>query len=118
MAKRTMTVEEHFTLGRSYPTIRRNTDAGAENRIEREPAFETSNSRDEAHNRHDNQMPEDFHDRGYNNDHPNDWVRGGGRGGATGKPSFDRGNSWRSPTKSIHSELSDTQPLRRPVGEK
>ena len=32
---------------------------------------------------------------GYFNDIADDWRRGGGKGGATGKPSFDRGNAWR-----------------------
>jgi hypothetical protein len=116
MAKHRMTVEEHYSVGRVHPRGRV-VDDGAENRIERSPPMETTRARDAAHNYHDNQAPEDFHSPKYNNDHPNDWVRGAGES-ATGKPSFDRGNAWRSSTKSIHSEMtSDMGKQRKPVGE-
>lgn len=36
------------------------------------------------------QAPEDRHGPGYDNDTPNDWRRGGGNGGAEGKPGFDK----------------------------
>lgn len=37
------------------------------------------------------QCPEDKHGPGYSNPTPDDWRRGGGPGGATGKPDFDKG---------------------------
>jgi hypothetical protein len=36
----------------------------------------------------ENQFRENMHGPGYDNDHPNDWVRGRGES-ATGKPGFD-----------------------------
>lgn len=37
------------------------------------------------------QCPEDKHGANYNNDTPNNWLRGMGPGEAEGKPSFDKG---------------------------
>lgn len=36
------------------------------------------------------QDPCDRHDTGYDNDTPDNWLRGGGSGAAEGKPSFDK----------------------------
>lgn len=108
MSKR-MTVEEHYARGRSYPTIPRNTDEGAENSIKREPSFESGNRPGRAFNTNVNQDAEDAHDNSrtarYDNDHANNWVRGGGED-ATSKPGYDhnpvwkranKGNDWNSP---------------------
>lgn len=35
------------------------------------------------------QFPEDKHGPTYDNDTPNNWLRGGGTGGACDKPDFD-----------------------------
>jgi hypothetical protein len=122
MAKHRMTVEQHYTEGRHHP-YGRNTDDDAERSIRRSPSMESASAK-AAFNKNTNQDPEDKYDAGYLND-ASGWVRGakgeptGFNETATNYPggNFDRGNSWRSPTKSIHSELSDTQPLRKPVGE-
>ena len=95
MAKHRMTVEEHYSVGRVRPRDRGYTmDDGASEPIRRSPVMETGNARG-AFNKPDIQAPEDFHGPGYSNDVADDWRRGGGRGGATGKPSFDGDNSWR-----------------------
>jgi hypothetical protein len=106
MAKHRMTVEEHYSVGRVHPRGRV-VDEGAENSIQRSPSMETGNSRG-AFNRNVNQDPENFHDRGYDNDHPNDWVRGRGED-ATGKPAFDRQNAWRQAGGSILGPAGDHQ---------
>jgi hypothetical protein len=48
-----------------------------------------------ARDQHRNQMPEDQHGPGYDNAVADDWRRGGGKGGATEKPGFDFGASYR-----------------------
>lgn len=49
-------------------------------------------TKDEVHNSHENQAPADKHDTKYDNDTPNNWLRGNK---ATDKPGFDKGNAWR-----------------------
>ena len=93
MAKRTTTVEEHYSRGRAYPTIPRHADEGAENSIKREPSFNTQGAL--RNNRP--QDPEDFHGPGYSND-ASGWVRGAGED-ATTKPGFDKGQSYRRADK-------------------
>lgn len=39
------------------------------------------------------QFEEDKHAPGYDNDTPDNWLRGGGQNGACGKPGFDSGPS-------------------------
>jgi hypothetical protein len=89
MAKR-MTVEEHYTRGRTHP-YGRVIDDGAEDRIERHPSME---SKGPALRNNRPQDPEDAHGPGYDGD-ASGWVRGA-RGEPTGhdetaegKPSFD-----------------------------
>jgi hypothetical protein len=104
MARRPWTsVEEHFA-SRHRP-YGRNVDPNARNRIEREPSFETSNSRNRVHNSNVNQDPEDKYSAGYLND-CRGWVRGARSGepsgfGETGesKPAFDKGQSYRRADK-------------------
>ena len=79
--------------GRSFPHGR--VRDGNHRSVESEPSFETGNTRGTAFNKPDVQDPEDRHDRRYTGDVADDWRRGGGKGGATGKPSFDRDNSGR-----------------------
>ena len=108
MAKRTMSVEQHYTEGRHHP-YGRNMDFDADRSIKREPSLEPK--RGGAFNRNDVQDPEDAHDNSRTARYDNDasgWVRGA-RGEptgfdetATGKPSFDKGNAWRQPDGSIH----------------
>ncbi len=52
-------------------------------------------------NHHDCQFAPDSHDAKYDNDTPNNWLRGAGDGisDATGKPGFDFGGSWRRANK-------------------
>jgi hypothetical protein len=117
MAKHRMTVDDHYSRGRTHPHGRV-VDDGAENQIRRMPSTESGNSHG-AWNRPDVQDPEDRLDAKYRNDHSDDWVRGRAED-ATGKPGFDRGNSWRlGREKSLdwHSG-SDPAILRKPVGEK
>jgi hypothetical protein len=59
------------------------------------PSMETGNTRGAAFNKPDVQDPEDRHDRRYTGDVADDWRRGGGKGGATGKPGYDHGGAWR-----------------------
>jgi hypothetical protein len=127
--KRTVSVDEVYSEGRRFPRGQTR-DVGSRESIARSPAFEPA-ARGTAFNRVFNentvQDPEDRHDEKarYSND-ASGWTRGargqptGNNEDGTGYPggNFDRGNAWRSPTKSIHSELSDQQPLRRPIGEK
>lgn len=55
------------------------------------PALRNNRPQD-VEDRHDDQSSP----RGYYNDVPADsWLRGGGAGGATGKPGFDKGQSYR-----------------------
>jgi hypothetical protein len=105
MAKHRMTVEEHYSVGRVHPRGRV-IDEGAENSIQRSPSRESATAKNEVFNRNTNQSPEDFHDRGYNNDHANDWVRGGHED-ATTKPGFDKSSAWRQPDGSIHGPAGD-----------
>jgi len=104
MAKHRMTVQGHYAVGRIHPRGRV-VDDGAENSIRREPAFETRG----AFNKPDVQDAEDAHDNSrtarYDNDHRDNWVRGGGED-ATSKPGYDhdpvwkranKGDTWNSP---------------------
>ena len=97
MAKHRMTVEEHYSVGRIHPRGKV-VDDGAENSIKREPSFNTQG----AFNRNDVQDPEDRHDNSrtarYDNDHANNWVRGGGED-ATSKPGYDHNPVWRRANK-------------------
>jgi hypothetical protein len=106
MSKR-MTVEEHYSRGRTHP-YGRVIDDGAENSIKREPSFESGNKQG-AFNKPDVQDPEDRHNRQYNNDHRDNWVRGGGED-ATSKPGYDhdpvwkranKGDTWNSPSDKV-----------------
>ncbi len=57
---------------------------------------------EQAFNHHDCQSVDDAHGDNYDNDHPNDWVRGfaSGEGISDGrKPGFDYGGSWRRKNK-------------------
>jgi hypothetical protein len=116
MPKRTMSVERHYTEGRHHP-YGRSTDENADSSIRRHPSTESGNARG-AFNSDRPQDPIDYHDVPYANDHANDWVRGRGED-ATGKPSFDRGNSWRlGRERSLNwNSGSDPARLRKPVGE-
>jgi hypothetical protein len=105
MARRPWTsVEEHFA-SRHRP-YGRNVDPNARNRIEREPKFETSNSRNRVHNSNENQDVEDRYGAGYLND-ASGWVRGargeptGNNEDATNYPggNFDKSGAWRRPDK-------------------
>jgi hypothetical protein len=111
MTKRTVSVDELYAnRHRPYGQVR----DGSHHRIESEPSFETGNARDRAFNKPDVQDPEDRHDRDYAGDVADDWRRGGGKGGATGKPSFDRGNAWRQAEGSIHGPPGERGQQRRP----
>jgi hypothetical protein len=65
------------------------------------------------------QDPEDRHDnrsspRGYDNDHRDDWARGGNED-ATTKPGFDFGGSWRLKDGGLNQHSgSDPATIRRP----
>jgi hypothetical protein len=107
MARRPWTsVEEHFA-SRHRP-LGRNVDPNARNRIEREPKFETGNSRNRVHNSNENQDAEDRYDAGYLNDCKG-WVRGAPTGKAPSgnnetaedypQGNFDKGQSYRRADK-------------------
>jgi hypothetical protein len=88
MAKKTMTVEEHYTRGRSHP-YGRVCDQGSEVRIERSPSLEPKGG---ALRDNHNQDPEDRHSEKYDNLVPaNSWLRSDG----TKKAGFDKSNPWR-----------------------
>jgi hypothetical protein len=95
MARKTTSVDELYA-SRHRP-YGQNRDAGSRHRVEHGPDM---TARDQSRN----QMPEDFHDRGYSND-TRGWVRGakGVPGGnnetAEGKPGFDKGQSYRRADK-------------------
>jgi hypothetical protein len=85
---RKMSVDDLYG-GRHFPHGRLRD--GSHRRIESEPSLEPRRSG--AFNSNVNQSPEDRHDnrsspQGYDNDHPDDWIRGAGED-ATGKPGFD-----------------------------
>jgi hypothetical protein len=107
-------VDDLYSEGRHRP-YGQNRD-GSHRRIESEPSLEPK--RGGAFNSNVNQSPEDRIDVGYHNDVADDWRRGGGKGGATGKPSFDKGNAWRQPDGSISHGLGERGQQRKPVGEK
>jgi hypothetical protein len=92
MARRPWTsVEEHFA-SRHRP-FGQNVDSGARNRIEREPPLE---SKGPALRNNRPQDIEDQHSPNYSNDvSSDDWRRGGGKGGATARPGFDKSGAWR-----------------------
>ena len=98
--------------GRHFPHGR--VRDGSHRRIESEPSLESGNTRGTAFNRNINQDPEDRHAGNYTNDLADDWRRGAGAGGATGKPSFDRGNSWRVGREGIDHGQGDPAVIRRP----
>jgi hypothetical protein len=108
MARRSpwTSVEEHFA-SRHRP-YGRNVDLGARNRIAREPAMESHQMIQK------NQAPEDRHASNYNNDVADDWRRGGGKGGATTKPSFDKSNAWRMKDSNNWHSGSDPAVIRKP----
>ena len=98
---RKMSVDDLYG-GRSFPHGR--VRDGSHHRIESEPSMRPGDQRPppsptQPRDPQVPQMPEDQHDnRGghYDNQVSADsWLRGGGARGATGKPSFDRDNSWR-----------------------
>jgi hypothetical protein len=64
------------------------------------------------------QAPEDQRAAGYHNDVADNWLRGGGKGGATGKPSFDKSNAWRMKDSNDWHSGHDPAVIRKPVGEK
>jgi hypothetical protein len=85
--RKTTSVDALYTEGRHY-TRGQNRDAGTRRSTPHEPDMT-------ARDQHRNQMPEDQHGPGYDNAVADDWRRGGGKGGATGKPGFDFGASYR-----------------------
>jgi hypothetical protein len=111
MARRPWTsVEEHYA-SRHRP-YGQNVDSGARNRIEREPAAE---SKGPALRNNRPQDIEDQHSPNYSNEVSNDWRRGGGQGGATGKPGFDKGHSYRRADKGNNwGSGHDPATIRRP----
>jgi hypothetical protein len=129
MTKRTVSVDDLYG-GRHFPHGR--VRDGSSRRIECEPSFEPEQSgrgseeilsrKGRVFNEVAVQDPEDRHDNSktarYDNDHPNDWVRGTGED-ATTKPGFDFGNSWRLRDGGLDQRSgSDPATFRRPVGEK
>jgi hypothetical protein len=109
---RKMSVDDLYG-GRSFPRGR--VRGGSHHRIESEPSMESASARDTAFNRNTNQAPEDFHDsRKYDNDVADDWRRGGGPGGATSKPSFDKSGASRQADGSIHGPPGNRGQQRRP----
>jgi hypothetical protein len=76
--------------------------------------METGNTKGSAFNKNTIQDPENRHDVKYDNDVANDWRRGGGKGGATGKPGFDRGNAWRMKDSNDWHSGHDAADIRRP----
>jgi hypothetical protein len=99
--KRTVSTDELYREGRSFPRGQ-NRDVGSRYRVECEPSLEPKQG--EAWNRNTVQDAENKHDdrsspRGYHNDVADDWRRGGGKGGATDKPGFDFGASYRRANK-------------------
>jgi hypothetical protein len=112
--RKTTSVDALYTEGRHYPRGQ-NRDTGARRSIPSESPMESAAARNMAFNYHRNQDPVGSHGPGYSNDvSADDWRRGGGSGGATGKPSFDRGNAWRQPDGSIHGPPGERGQQRRP----
>jgi hypothetical protein len=112
MAKRSMSVEEHYSVGRIHPRGRV-TDDGAENSISRSPSMKSNEVQR-------NQAPEDAHGPGYSND-CSGWTRGargeptGNNETAEGKPSFDKGQSYRRADKGNDwGSGSDPATIRKP----
>ncbi len=108
-------VDDLYGEGRRFPHGR--VRDGSHHRIAHNPPMETPAERNLAHNRHDNQAPEERHGAKYDGDHPNDWVRGAGES-ATGKPGFDFGGAWRLGREGVEHGPGDTGQQRKPVGEK
>jgi hypothetical protein len=112
--RKTTSVDELYSRGRSYPRGGQPRDPGARRLIEQEPSMKS-------HEVQRNQMPEDAHAPNYRND-CSGWVRGARSGEPTGfdetatnKPSgFDRGNAWRQPDGSIHGPPGERGQQRRP----
>ncbi len=102
MADRKTSVDEMYAnRHRPYGQAR---DPGARHRVEHEPNMRPGDERPppsptRPRDPQAPQMPEDQHDnRGGHYDNQvsaNSWIRGGGKGGATGKPGFDFGASYR-----------------------
>jgi hypothetical protein len=78
------------------------------------PSLESGNTKGSAFNKNTNQDPESKYDAGYHNDVPGDWRRGGGAGGATSKPGFDRGNAWRAGRDGVDHGQGDPATIRKP----
>jgi hypothetical protein len=88
--RKTTSVDELYAnRHRPYGQVR----DGSHRRIEHEPSLEPK--RGGAFNSNVVQDPENRHDVRYDNTVADDWRRGGGKGGATGKPGFDFGASYR-----------------------
>ena len=111
--RNTTSVDALYTEGRHYPRGQ-NRDTGSRRSTPHELPMESAAANRMAHNTNTNQAPEDFHGPGYDNDHANDWVRGGGKGQATGKPNFDFGGAWRQKDKSISHGPGDPAVIRSP----
>jgi hypothetical protein len=100
MARR-VSIDDMYSKGRSFPRGQ-NRDTGARSRIECEPSLEPK--RGGAFNSNAVQDPENRHDAGYDND-ASGWTRGargqpsGNNETAEGKPSFDKGQSYRRADK-------------------
>jgi hypothetical protein len=117
--RKTTSVDELYSRGRSFPHGQ-SRDAGARRSIPHTSPMESAAAKRMAHNTNTNQAPEDFHDVKYDND-TSGWVRGargeptGFNETATGKPSFDKGNSWRRADKGNDwGSGSDPATVRRP----
>ena len=99
--RKTTSVDELYAnRHRPYGQVR----DGSHRRIESEPAMESAAANRTAHNTNTNQAPEDQHGPKYDND-CSGWVRGargeptGNNETAEGKPSFDKGQSYRRADK-------------------
>jgi hypothetical protein len=104
--------------GRSFPRGR--VRDGSHHRIESEPSMESAAANRMAHNTNTNQAPEDRHASNYRND-SSGWVRGargqptGSNETAEGKPSFDKGQSYRRSDKGLDwNSGSDPATIRKP----
>ena len=110
--RKTTSVDELYSRGRSFPHGQ-NRDAGARRATPYEPSMKS-------HEVQRPQSPEDQHDVGYDN-RTSGWVRGargeptGNNETAEGKPSFDKGQSYRRSDKGNDwNSGSDPAIIRKP----
>jgi hypothetical protein len=76
--------------------------------------METASARDAAFNKNTNQDPIDQLGPKYRADVADDWRRGGGKGGATSRPGFDKSGAWRAGRDGVSHGAGDPAIIRKP----